>query len=132
MIIYVVQALFNLHSGMYGSPSTLGIGWCFATFSQLVMGGYILVFLGGLPGKGYRLNGLSWVFILAMYQFDLQDSLFGLKLRLRTMAIIAILHLPMASARAYCGGSTFTIRYLHDLAGASSSRGIILALAQIC
>ncbi|KAF5327892.1 hypothetical protein D9619_004504 [Psilocybe cf. subviscida] len=95
LVIYVGQALFNLSSGVYGPPSTLGIGWCFLIFSQLVIGGYMLVLFGGLLGKGYRLTGLTWLFILTMYQFDLQDSLYGLKLRLKSKVIIAILHMPM-------------------------------------
>lgn len=95
LIIYAGQALLNLYSGRYGPPSTLGIGWCFLIFSQLVIGAYVLIFLRGLTGKGYRFNGLTWIFILNIFLLDAHDSLYGRKIPLKSKIIITALHVPM-------------------------------------
>jgi protein transport protein SEC61 subunit alpha len=60
IIITVGQAVVYVMTGMYGDPSDLGAGICFAIVVQLVFAGIVVLLLDELLQKGYGLgSGIS-------------------------------------------------------------------------
>lgn len=73
MVITIGQAMVYVFSGLYGSPSDLGLGICALIVLQLAISGLITMLLDELLQNGYGM-GSGYYFI------NIQESHFSLPL----------------------------------------------------